>query len=100
MDSAINVASPHIVWVGLSTPKQERWMADHIRRIEGAVLIGVGAAFDIHAGLLPQAPTWMQRSGLEWLYRLSREPRRLWGRYLRNNPAFLVRIVRRPPRLR
>lgn len=96
----INAAGPDIVWVGLSTPKQERWMAAHTGRVLAPVLIGVGAAFDIHAGLLPQAPWWMQRSGTEWLYRLAREPRRLWRRYLSNNPRFLIAVVRRPPRMR
>ena len=72
-------------------------MAAHVGRLEAKVLLGVGAAFDIHAGRLPQAPLWMQRSGLEWLYRLGREPRRLWRRYLRNNPRFVVEILRRPP---
>jgi N-acetylglucosaminyldiphosphoundecaprenol N-acetyl-beta-D-mannosaminyltransferase len=95
----VNATAPDIIWVGLSTPKQERWMADHVGRVDAPALIGVGAAFDIHAGTLPQAPRWMQRSGLEWLYRLIREPRRLWRRYLRNNPAFLYRILRNPPRV-
>jgi N-acetylglucosaminyldiphosphoundecaprenol N-acetyl-beta-D-mannosaminyltransferase len=95
----INASRPHLVWVGLSTPKQERWMARHIDRLDANALIGVGAAFDIHAGLLPQAPPWMQARGLEWLYRLAKEPRRLWRRYLRNNPRFAARIVRRPPRM-
>ncbi len=95
----INAAEPDIVWVGLSTPKQERWMAENIDRLDASVLLGVGAAFDIHAGLLPQAPPWMQRNGLEWLFRLIKEPRRLWRRYLGNNPRFIVRILRRPPRL-
>jgi N-acetylglucosaminyldiphosphoundecaprenol N-acetyl-beta-D-mannosaminyltransferase len=94
----INAARPDIIWVGLSTPKQERWMAAHTGRVLAPVLIGVGAAFDIHAGLLPQAPVWMQRRGLEWAYRLAREPRRLWRRYLGNNPRFVAAIVRRPPR--
>jgi N-acetylglucosaminyldiphosphoundecaprenol N-acetyl-beta-D-mannosaminyltransferase len=95
----INAAAPDILWVGLSTPKQERWMAAHVARLTVPVLVGVGAAFDIHAGRLPQAPSWMQSSGLEWLYRLYREPRRLWRRYLRNNPRFVLAIVRRPPRI-
>lgn len=95
----INAARPDLVWVGLSTPKQERWMAAHRNRLDAQVLLGVGAAFDIHAGLLPQAPPWMQRSGLEWLYRLAREPRRLWRRYLYNNPRFVATVLRRPPRL-
>ena len=85
----INAAAPDVVWVGLSTPKQERWMAEHVERLDAAVLIGVGAAFDFHAGLKPQAPRWMQSSGLEWLFRLGTEPGRLWKRYLVNNPAFL-----------
>jgi N-acetylglucosaminyldiphosphoundecaprenol N-acetyl-beta-D-mannosaminyltransferase len=96
----INRAAPDLVWVGLSTPKQERWMAAHAGRLDAPVLLGVGAAFDMHAGLLPQAPRWMQRSGLEWLYRVRREPRRLWRRYLRNNPRFVVEILRRPPSIR
>jgi N-acetylglucosaminyldiphosphoundecaprenol N-acetyl-beta-D-mannosaminyltransferase len=89
----INTAQPDIVWVGLSTPKQERWMASHIGRLQAPVLIGVGAAFDFHAGLKQQAPRWIQRSGLEWLFRLVMEPRRLWRRYLINNPGFLWLIL-------
>ena len=85
----INDAAPDIVWVGLSTPKQEYWMAQHVGRLNAPALIGIGAAFDFHAGLKRQAPRWMQRSGLEWLFRLSTEPRRLGKRYLVNNPAFL-----------
>lgn len=71
-----------IVFVGLSTPKQERWMIDHRNRLPGLALFGVGAAFDFHAGRVEQAPKWMQRAGLEWFFRLSREPSRLWKRYL------------------
>ena len=97
--SMINEADPHFVWVGLSTPKQERWMDANIGRLNAPALLGVGAAFDIHAGLLAQAPGWMQRWGLEWLYRLTREPRRLWKRYLANNPRFILKLMRRPPRL-
>jgi N-acetylglucosaminyldiphosphoundecaprenol N-acetyl-beta-D-mannosaminyltransferase len=89
----INDAEPDIVWVGLSTPKQERWMAEHRARLRAPVLIGVGAAFDFHAGLKRQAPAWMRRSGLEWLFRLVTEPRRLWKRYLVNNPLFLGRLL-------
>jgi N-acetylglucosaminyldiphosphoundecaprenol N-acetyl-beta-D-mannosaminyltransferase len=85
----INDAAPDIVWVGLSTPKQEYWMAQHVGRLQAPVLVGIGAAFDFHAGLKRQAPRWMQRSGLEWLFRLSTEPRRLGKRYLVNNPAFV-----------
>jgi N-acetylglucosaminyldiphosphoundecaprenol N-acetyl-beta-D-mannosaminyltransferase len=85
----IDAARADIVWVGLSTPKQERWMAAHVGRTSGPVLVGVGAAFDFHAGIKRQAPAWMQRAGLEWLFRLGTEPRRLAGRYLRNNPRFV-----------
>jgi N-acetylglucosaminyldiphosphoundecaprenol N-acetyl-beta-D-mannosaminyltransferase len=85
----IDESRADIVWVGLSTPKQERWMASMVSRVQSAVFIGVGAAFDFHAGLKPQAPRWMQRSGLEWAFRLATEPRRLWRRYLSNNPRFI-----------
>lgn len=89
----INQANPDIVWVGLGMPKQELWMGDHFGRIKAPVMIGVGAAFDFHAGLKPQAPKWMQQSGLEWLFRLLSEPRRLWKRYLINNPVFIILIT-------
>lgn len=85
----INDAEPDLVWVGLSTPKQERWMHEHRARLRAPVLLGVGAAFDFHAGLKRQAPRWMQRNGLEWLFRLLSEPRRLGRRYLVNNPQFV-----------
>lgn len=89
----INDTNPDIVWVGLGTPKQEVWMAAHVGRLAAPVLIGVGAAFDFNAGLKQQAPAWMQRSGLEWLFRLVTEPRRLWRRYLINNPSFVVLVA-------
>jgi N-acetylglucosaminyldiphosphoundecaprenol N-acetyl-beta-D-mannosaminyltransferase len=89
----IQEVKPDIVWVGLSTPKQEFWMSEHIDRLNVPVLIGVGAAFDFHAGVKPQAPRWMQNSGLEWLFRLASEPKRLWRRYLVNNPLFLILIA-------
>jgi len=90
----IAAAAPDILWVGLSTPKQERWMAEHIGRLQVPVMIGVGAAFDFHAGLKRQAPRWVQRAGLEWLFRLGTEPRRLWRRYLANNPRFVWHVAR------
>ncbi len=90
---AINEARPDIVWVGISTPKQDRWMAGHVGRLDAPVLIGVGAAFDFHAGLKKQAPRWMQQSGLEWLFRLVQEPRRLWRRYLIYNPLFVALVA-------
>lgn len=96
----INAAKPDLVWVGLSTPKQERWMARIRPALNAPVLIGVGAAFDIHAGRAASAPGFMQRAGLEWLYRLLKEPRRLWRRYLHNNPVFVWRVIRQPPFLR
>ena len=85
----INRSEADIVWVGLSTPKQEFWMSAHLGKLDAPAMIGVGAAFDFHAGLKRQAPRWMQRSGLEWFFRLCTEPRRLWKRYLRNNPLFI-----------
>jgi N-acetylglucosaminyldiphosphoundecaprenol N-acetyl-beta-D-mannosaminyltransferase len=90
----INDSGADIVWVGLSTPKQEVWMARHRDRVHCPVFIGVGAAFDIHAGVVRQAPRFIQRSGFEWLFRLALEPRRLVGRYLRNNPAFVALILK------
>lgn len=96
----INDSGAQLVWVGLSTPKQERWMAAHRDRLQAPALFGVGAAFDFHAGLVPQAPPWMQRNGLEWFYRLTKEPKRLWRRYLVNNPAYLRALRRNPPYLR
>lgn len=89
----IDDSGADIVWVGLSTPKQEKWMSAHIGRLQAPVMIGVGAAFDFHAGLKSQAPHWMQRRGLEWFYRLVTEPRRLWKRYLINNPIFIWKIA-------
>ncbi len=85
----INASHPDVVWVGIGVPKQEKWMAQMRDELEAPVLIGVGAAFDFHAGLVPQAPDWMQQRGLEWAYRLAHEPRRLWRRYLRYNPRFV-----------
>jgi N-acetylglucosaminyldiphosphoundecaprenol N-acetyl-beta-D-mannosaminyltransferase len=83
-----------VVWVGIGVPKQEKWMARMRDRISAPVLIGVGAAFDFHAGLVPQAPARMQRCGLEWLFRFAQEPRRLWRRYLRYNPRFVLGFAR------
>ena len=90
----INDSGADIVWVGLSTPKQEMWMRRHRDRLQAPVMIGVGAAFDIHAGMVRQAPRFIQRSGFEWLFRLAQEPRRLATRYLRNNPAFALLVTR------
>ena len=89
----ITRAAPDVVWVGLSTPKQERWMYEHRDRLRGAVLIGVGAAFDINSGTLRQAPRWMRENGLEWFFRLIQEPRRLWRRYLVYGSQFIVLVL-------
>jgi N-acetylglucosaminyldiphosphoundecaprenol N-acetyl-beta-D-mannosaminyltransferase len=89
----INASGADVVWVGLGTPKQDLWMASHRDRLSAPVLIGIGAAFDFHTGRKPQAPRWMQRSGLEWLFRLLTEPRRLWKRYLINNPLFIALVL-------
>jgi len=91
--AAIRASGAHIVWAGLSTPKQERWMAEMAPLLPGLVLIGVGAAFDFHAGLKAQAPRWLQRSGMEWAFRLATEPRRLWRRYLFNNTRFVTLLA-------
>jgi N-acetylglucosaminyldiphosphoundecaprenol N-acetyl-beta-D-mannosaminyltransferase len=85
----INSAQPHFVWVGLGAPKQELWMWNQRDRVKG-VMLGIGAAFDLLPGVVPEAPARMQKLGLEWLYRLYQEPRRMWRRYVINNPLFLV----------
>lgn len=104
----IRKTRPHFFWVGLSTPKQERFMHGFLNKYpdltqgwdHGLIMLGVGAAFDFHAGLVPQAPAWMQRSGLEWFYRLLKEPRRLWRRYFYNNPRFIWSIFLQMTKLR
>ena len=85
-------AKPDIVWVGLSTPKQERFMAEYLGRLEVKLMIGVGAAFDIHTGGIYDAPGWMKSAGLQWIHRLVQEPERLWKRYLINNPKFVWNV--------
>jgi N-acetylglucosaminyldiphosphoundecaprenol N-acetyl-beta-D-mannosaminyltransferase len=85
----IRMSDADIVFVGISTPKQEKWMSAHQAALPGVVMFGVGAAFDFHAGRVSQAPAWMQRNGLEWFYRLLMEPRRLWRRYLLDTPLFV-----------
>ncbi len=90
----INRSGADVVWVGIGVPKQEKWMAHMRDRLDAPVLVGVGAAFDFHAGLIPQAPAALQLVGLEWLFRLVQEPRRLWKRYLRYNPRFVLGFAR------
>ncbi|HUN78866.1 MAG TPA: WecB/TagA/CpsF family glycosyltransferase [Solirubrobacteraceae bacterium] len=87
---AIDASGAEVVWVGTGQPKQELWMHRMRPRLRAPLLVGVGAAFDFHAGLVRQAPPWMQGMGLEWAYRLGREPRRLWRRYARYNPRFVA----------
>ena len=91
--AAINASGAGVVWVSLGCPKQELWMAAHAGRVH-AVMIGVGAAFDFHAGTVLRAPAWMRRNGLEWLHRLASEPRRLWRRYLVTNTLFVWGALR------
>jgi N-acetylglucosaminyldiphosphoundecaprenol N-acetyl-beta-D-mannosaminyltransferase len=90
----INESGADLVWVGLGMPKQELWMAEHAPLLKAPVVLAVGAAFDFHSGVKRQAPRWMQRSGLEWLFRLTQEPRRLWRRYLICNSRFLWLLLR------
>lgn len=89
----VATANPDFFWVGLSTPKQERWMAESGNRLNTRILVGVGAAFDIHTGGIKDAPEWVKLCGLQWLHRLQQEPKRLWKRYLINNPGFLWKIA-------
>jgi N-acetylglucosaminyldiphosphoundecaprenol N-acetyl-beta-D-mannosaminyltransferase len=88
----INDISPDVLWVGLGCPKQERWMYKFRKRLTATVLLGVGQAFDIHAGTLRQSPRWFREHGLEWLFRFCLEPRRLWRRYLFYNTGFVCRL--------
>jgi N-acetylglucosaminyldiphosphoundecaprenol N-acetyl-beta-D-mannosaminyltransferase len=92
LKKTIHEARPDMMWIGLGLPKQEKFMAEYLDQLDVTLMAGVGAAFDFHAGRVRQAPGWMQRGGLEWLFRLGCEPRRLWRRYLINNPLFVIRI--------
>ena len=96
----INRTKADVIWIGVGAPKQEKWMAAMRPRLDASVLIGVGAAFDFHAGLVPQAPEWMQSAGLEWLYRMAQEPRRLGPRYVRYNPRFVTGFAKQYARHR
>jgi len=90
----VEAAAPDVLWVGLSTPKQEQWMYAHRDTLRVPVMLGVGAAFDLNTGRLSQAPGWMRENGLEWLYRLCAEPRRLWSRYIVNGSKFVWAVCR------
>jgi N-acetylglucosaminyldiphosphoundecaprenol N-acetyl-beta-D-mannosaminyltransferase len=96
----MNGSRADVIWVGVGAPKQEKWMAAMRDRLDAPVLVGVGAAFDFHAGLIPQAPEWMQSAGLEWLFRMAQEPRRLAPRYVRYNPRFITGFARQYARHR
>jgi len=100
LQQTIHAAQPDILWVGLSTPKQEKFMVEYLPKLDVTLMAGVGAAFDFHSGRVSQSPRWMQRSGLEWFYRLCQEPRRLAGRYLKNNPLFVLKIAGQLGRLK
>ena len=90
----INEAKPDVLWVGIGVPKQEKWMARMRDRLDVPVMCGVGAAFDFHAGRISMAPSWMQDRGLEWIYRIVQEPKRLLPRYLYTNPRFVLAFAR------
>lgn len=93
LQARVAAYKPDIVWVGLSTPKQEKFMAQYLNRLDTKLMLGVGAAFDIHTGRIEDAPLWIKNSGLQWLHRMVQEPRRLSKRYLINNPKFILRIA-------
>ena len=93
LQEKLKTLAPDIVWVGLSTPKQEEFMAENIRSLNCKVMVGVGAAFDIHTGAINDAPAWMKTAGFQWFHRLGQEPSRLWKRYLVNNSTFLIGIA-------
>ena len=93
LEAQVRAARPDFFWTSISTPKQDLFNAALLPRLDTALMIGVGAAFDFHTGRVAQAPRWIQRSGFEWLYRLCREPRRLWKRYLTVNPVFLALVL-------
>jgi N-acetylglucosaminyldiphosphoundecaprenol N-acetyl-beta-D-mannosaminyltransferase len=89
--STVKELAPDIIWVGMSTPKQERFMAEYLPRLNTTLLIGVGAAFDFHTGRIRDSPQWIKQSGLQWAHRLMQQPSRLWNRYIINNPLFLIK---------
>ncbi|HZP06366.1 MAG TPA: WecB/TagA/CpsF family glycosyltransferase [Terracidiphilus sp.] len=93
LHNQVRTSNPHIIWVGLSTPKQERFMAQYVNQLGVPLLVGVGAAFDFHTGQIRDCSQWIKRAGLQWLHRLMQDPKRLWRRYLRNNPVFLWKIA-------
>lgn len=95
MLEAVNSAHPDILWVGMSAPKQEKWIGRNLSRLDVAVAVGVGAVFDFASGIKRRAPRWMQKAGIEWLHRLCLEPSRLWKRYLVGNSLFIWHVLKR-----
>jgi N-acetylglucosaminyldiphosphoundecaprenol N-acetyl-beta-D-mannosaminyltransferase len=93
LKAALAICKPHIMWIGISTPKQECFMAQHFSSLNVPLLVGVGAAFDYHTGRIRDCSPWIKRAGLQWLHRLSQDPRHLWRRYLKSNPRFLWKIA-------
>jgi N-acetylglucosaminyldiphosphoundecaprenol N-acetyl-beta-D-mannosaminyltransferase len=93
LQETVSRLKPDLFWVGLSTPKQERFMAQYLGKLDTKIMLGVGAAFDIHTGRIKESPEWLKATGFQWLHRMCQEPRRLWKRYLYNNPRFIVRIT-------
>src|SRR5215469_1069311 len=91
--STVNELTPDFIWVGMSTPKQERFMAEYLPRLNTILMIGVGAAFDFHTGRISDSPEWVKQTGLQWMHRLAQDPRRLWRRYVFNNPPFVWNAV-------
>ncbi|HKO18739.1 MAG TPA: WecB/TagA/CpsF family glycosyltransferase, partial [Acidobacteriaceae bacterium] len=89
----VRALQPHIVWIGLGCPRQELFMQRYVKLFNAPIMVGVGAAFDYHTGRIRDSPEWVKRAGLQWFHRLMQDPRRLWKRYLRNNPAFILRIT-------
>jgi N-acetylglucosaminyldiphosphoundecaprenol N-acetyl-beta-D-mannosaminyltransferase len=93
LQATIRRLKPDFFWVGLSTPKQEKFMVQYLPKLDTKIMLGVGAAFDIHTGRIQESPEWLKATGMQWFHRLCQEPRRLWKRYLYNNPRFILRIT-------
>lgn len=94
MIAMINAVRPDVLWVSLTAPKQDYWIRNHLHRLDVRIAIGVGGAFEVAAGLIDRAPTWMQKNGLEWFYRLYKEPKRLFRRYVLEAPAFIPIVIK------
>src|SRR5690606_28806448 len=94
MLAEINAARPDVLWVGMTAPKQEKWVRTNARRLNAKVIGSIGAVFDFYAGTYSRAPHWICRLGLEWVYRLLREPKRMWRRTLVSGPLYFAHVVR------